>query len=66
MEIFSGKSMFVAGSGVHHLLKYTVPTNVIGQALPIKLVGLAIVWLVNIVIPLKVVGRLANISRHFL
>ena len=50
----------------HHLLKYTVMTNVMGQALPIKLVGLAIVWLVNIAIPLKVVGRLANISRHFL
>ena len=54
------------GPALHHLLKYTVPTNVIGQALPIKLVGLAIVWLVNIAIPLKVVGRLANISRHFL
>ena len=41
-------------------------TNVMGLALPIKLVGLAIVWLVIIAIPLKIVGRLANISRHFL
>ena len=27
--------------GPHHLFKYTLPTNVMGLALPIKLVGLA-------------------------